>query len=207
MSVGDIRSPVRPLEVGAATSKIYPGELLIDPSTGNFKYYDSTKTAIDHKKPGTLTVTQGSTTVLSQTDLSENVTLQLPEHPTYTEHSEALYTIAVNNLGHVSSATAVQFDDEPTEDSENLMTSGAIYDMYQEIIGMIAAISITVQNRALLFKTEDTAEIDEGESTLTLTDIGVTATYIEGNTLHIYSAEEEEEEEEVEETTGEEETR
>lgn len=186
MSVGDIRSPVRPLEVTENTSKIYPGELLIDPSTGNFKYYDSSKTAIDHKKPGTLTATQGSTTVLAETDLSEDIVLEIPEHPTYTAHEEALYAFANDELGHISSVTAIQFDDEPTEDSENLMTSGAIWNMYQEIIGMIAALSITVANNALIFEDETTSTYSEATNTITLTEAGEAATSVHGHTLTIY---------------------
>lgn len=164
MSVGDIRSPVRPLTTGSL-SKIYPGELLIDPSTGNFRYYDSNNHVIQHNKPGSLTVIYGTQTILDGADLSGNVSVTVPEysHPTHTVHTtSALYKITVDALGHVDSATAVQFDDEPTEDSTNLMTSGAIYVMEKYLLDLIAALSITVNDHTLVIKTPEETNIEGG---------------------------------------------
>jgi len=164
MSVGDIRSPVRPLTTGSL-SKIYPGELLIDPSTGNFRYYDSNNHVIQHNKPGSLTVIYGTQTILDGADLSGNVSVTVPEysHPTHTAHTtSALYKITVDALGHVDSATAVQFDDEPTEDSTNLMTSGAIYVMEKYLLDLIAALSITVNDHTLVIKTPEETNIEGG---------------------------------------------
>lgn len=78
MSVGDLRSPVRPLEVTDVT-KAYPGELLIDPNTGNFTYLPISGGQVIHNKPGTLTVKQGSNTLLNAGDLSTALEFTIPD--------------------------------------------------------------------------------------------------------------------------------
>ena len=78
MSVGDLRSPVRPLEVTNVT-KAYPGELLIDPNTGNFTYLPISGGQVIHNKPGTLTVRQGSRTLLNAGDLSTALEFTIPD--------------------------------------------------------------------------------------------------------------------------------
>ena len=78
MSVGDLRSPVRPLEVTDVT-KAYPGELLIDPNTGNFTYLPISGGQVTHNKPGTLTVKQGSNTLLNAGDLSTALEFTIPD--------------------------------------------------------------------------------------------------------------------------------
>ena len=78
MSVGDLRSPVRPLEVTNVT-KAYPGELLIDPNTGNFTYLPISGGQVTHNKPGTLTVRQGSKTLLNAGDLSTALEFTIPD--------------------------------------------------------------------------------------------------------------------------------
>ena len=78
MSVGDLRSPVRPLEVINVT-KAYPGELLIDPNTGNFTYLPISGGQVTHNKPGTLTVRQGSKTLLNAGDLSTALEFTIPD--------------------------------------------------------------------------------------------------------------------------------
>ena len=78
MSVGDLRSPVRPLEVTDVT-KAYPGELLIDPNTGNFTYLPISGGQVTHNKPGTLTVRQGSKTLLNAGDLSTALEFTIPD--------------------------------------------------------------------------------------------------------------------------------
>lgn len=85
MSVGAKRSPTRLLS-SANISLAFPGELLIDPSTGNFIYVTDAMGQVEHKKPGTLTVTQGQTTVVDHADLSGNVSFSIPDvqMPTFT---------------------------------------------------------------------------------------------------------------------------
>ena len=80
MSVGKHRTPVRPLD-SQYVEMAYPGELLVDPNTGNIVYINNEKGQIFHKKPGTLTVKQGSTTLLNNGDLSGNLTITIPEFP------------------------------------------------------------------------------------------------------------------------------
>lgn len=73
-----VREPVRPLtteHVGLA----YPGELLIDKSTGDFKYVTPEGTQIEHKKPGKLTVRYGETLLCENADLSGVIDLTIPE--------------------------------------------------------------------------------------------------------------------------------
>lgn len=85
MSVGAKRSPTRLLS-SANISLAFPGELLIDPSTGNFIYVTDAMGQVEHKKPGTLTVTQGQNTLLNAADLSGNVSFSIPDVqlPTFT---------------------------------------------------------------------------------------------------------------------------
>ena len=75
--VGAKRSPVRPLGTDNV-SLAFPGELLINPNNGNFIYVLETGGQIEHKKPGTLTVTQGDVTLLNAGDLSTALTLNIP---------------------------------------------------------------------------------------------------------------------------------
>lgn len=85
MSVGALRSPVRLLS-SANVSLAFPGELLIDPTTGNFIYLNDSMGQVEHKKPGTLTVTQGQSTVVDHVDLSGDVSFSIPDVqlPTFT---------------------------------------------------------------------------------------------------------------------------
>ena len=75
--VGEIRSPVRPLGTDNV-ALAFPGELLINPSTGNFIYITDSLGQIEHKKPGTLTVKQGENTLLNAGDLSTALSLNIP---------------------------------------------------------------------------------------------------------------------------------
>ena len=85
MSVGALRSPVRLLS-SANVSLAFPGELLIDPTTGNFIYLNDSMSQVEHKKPGTLTVTQGQSTIVDHVDLSGDVSFSIPDVqlPTFT---------------------------------------------------------------------------------------------------------------------------
>lgn len=78
MSVGKHRTPVRPLG-STNLAMAYPGELLVDPDTGNFVYLTESKEQVFHNKPGTLTVKQGTKTILNNGDLSTDLVLQIPE--------------------------------------------------------------------------------------------------------------------------------
>lgn len=73
-----VRRPVRLLDI-ADLAKAYPLELLADFATGNLTLVKSDGTSITHKKPGSLTVTQGTTTLLAKSDLSGDLTLSIPE--------------------------------------------------------------------------------------------------------------------------------
>ena len=77
MSVGAVRSPVRPL-ASTNVALAFPGELLIDPFTGNFVYVNDSMGQVEHKKPGTLTVNYGNSPIVSNADLSGNVTVNIP---------------------------------------------------------------------------------------------------------------------------------
>ena len=81
MSVGANRTPVRPLEI-ANISLAYPGELLIDPNTGNFTYKTIGGSTIVHSKPGKLTVTQGDSTIVNAVDMSQDISFEIPEAQT-----------------------------------------------------------------------------------------------------------------------------
>ena len=71
-----IRNPVRPLDV-ASVASAYPKELLVNFSTGDLTILDANKNQILHKKPGTLTVKAGTTTLINAGDLSSTLTLNL----------------------------------------------------------------------------------------------------------------------------------
>ena len=77
MSVGAVRSPTRPL-ASTNIAMAYPGELLIDPSTGNLLYINDSMGQVTHNKPGTLTVNYGDSALVSNADLSGNVTVDIP---------------------------------------------------------------------------------------------------------------------------------
>ena len=77
MSVGIKRSPVRPLSI-SNLSMAFPGELLIDPTTGNITYLDDSSNQIVHKKPGTLTIKYGDTTLASKADLTTDISVTIP---------------------------------------------------------------------------------------------------------------------------------
>ena len=85
MSVGAKRSPTRLLS-SANIGLAFPGELLIDPSTGNFIYVTDAMGQVEHKKPGTLTVTQGQSNIIDHADLSGDVSFSIPDVqlPTFT---------------------------------------------------------------------------------------------------------------------------
>ena len=85
MSVGAKRSPTRLLS-SANIGLAFPGELLIDPSTGNFIYVTDAMGQVEHKKPGTLTVTQGQSTLVDHADLSGDINFSIPDvqMPTFT---------------------------------------------------------------------------------------------------------------------------
>ena len=78
-----IRQPVRLLDITRLT-EAYPMELLADFTTGNFTLKNSTGDTVVHNKPGTITVNQGDSTILEATDLSTNVTLNIPLQTTIT---------------------------------------------------------------------------------------------------------------------------
>ena len=82
MSVGANRSPIRLLEI-ANLAMAYPGELLIDPSTGNFTYKTASGT-VTHNKPGKLTVKQGEDTLVNAADMSQDISFTIPEYQTVT---------------------------------------------------------------------------------------------------------------------------
>lgn len=71
-----IRNPVRPLDI-ASVASAYPKELLVNFSTGDLTILDANKNQILHKKPGTLTVKAGTTTLINAGDLSSALTLNL----------------------------------------------------------------------------------------------------------------------------------
>lgn len=71
-----IRNPIRPLDV-ASVASAYPKELLVNFSTGDLTILDANKNQILHKKPGTLTVKAGTTTLINAGDLSSALTLNL----------------------------------------------------------------------------------------------------------------------------------
>ena len=82
MSVGANRSPIRLLEI-ANLAMAYPGELLIDPNTGNFTYKTASGT-VTHNKPGKLTVKQGEDTLVNAVDMSQDISFTIPEYQTVT---------------------------------------------------------------------------------------------------------------------------
>lgn len=73
-----IRNPVRLLDIADIT-KAYPLELLADFSTGNFTLVKSDGSTIEHKKPGTLTVSYGSTILLNAGNLFDALSVTIPE--------------------------------------------------------------------------------------------------------------------------------
>lgn len=91
MSVGKHRTPTRLLDI-ANISMAYPGEILIDPNTGNFVYLTNNLTQVLHKKPGKLTVKSGEDTLINAQDMSDDITINLPN---YTQVEVG--TLTVNN--------------------------------------------------------------------------------------------------------------
>lgn len=73
-----IRRPTRLLDISELV-KAYPNELLADFTTGNFTLKKPDGSTIEHKKPGTLTVTQGSVPILNQASLSDDLSFSIPE--------------------------------------------------------------------------------------------------------------------------------
>lgn len=73
-----IRRPTRLLDISELV-KAYPNELLADFTTGNFTLKKPDGSTIEHKKPGTLTVTQGGTPILNQASLSDDLSFSIPE--------------------------------------------------------------------------------------------------------------------------------
>ena len=129
MSVGAKRSPTRLLS-SANIDLAFPGELLIDPSTGNFVYVTDTKTQVAHKKPGTLTVTQGDNTLVNAADLSGNVSFSIPDVqlPTFTANrvlisngtggmaASSISTTLLDYLTGLSGNIQNQLDDKAASD-------------------------------------------------------------------------------------------
>lgn len=73
-----VRQPVRLLDISRIT-EAYPLELLADFVTGNFTLVNSSGSQIEHKKPGTLTVKYGDSTLANAQDLSGNIEITIPE--------------------------------------------------------------------------------------------------------------------------------
>lgn len=76
--VGVKRRPIRPLST-TNLSLAFPGELLIDPTTGNFTYIDDSNRQVVHKKPGKLTVKYGDTFLVNGNDLSSDINFTIPK--------------------------------------------------------------------------------------------------------------------------------
>ena len=133
--VGKHRTPVRPLSTGHADIA-YPGELLVNPSTGDIIYVNDEMIQISHKKPGTLTVKQGTTTVLNTTDLSNNITLNIPEFPDAILPTGLTWTAGTTDgpIGKLalSNSTTVSFAAIP---SASATASGVITTGAQTIAG------------------------------------------------------------------------
>ena len=75
---GAVRIPVRPLTIDQQDLYAYPGEILIDPSTGLIKYLVDDSSFVFNKNPGTLTVKYGTQTILDGGDMSTALSFTIP---------------------------------------------------------------------------------------------------------------------------------
>lgn len=75
--IGLVRDPVRPLST-TYVAMAYPGELAIDPTTGNFVYKKLDGSTIEHRKPGTLTLRYGTSVLAENKDLAGSLDITIP---------------------------------------------------------------------------------------------------------------------------------
>ena len=71
-----VRDPVRLMDV-ANVNQAYPRELLVDFTNGEFTILDNSGNQIKHGRPGKLTIVSGDTSILVQTDLTGNITVDM----------------------------------------------------------------------------------------------------------------------------------
>ena len=71
-----VRYPIRLLNSNNI-SDAYPNELLVNFTTGEFTILDSNKNIVKHGKPGTIQISSDGNSILSQTNLTENINIDL----------------------------------------------------------------------------------------------------------------------------------
>ena len=181
MSVGAKRSPTRLLS-SANIGLAFPGELLIDPSTGNFIYVTDAMGQVEHKKPGTLTVTQGQSTVVDHADLSGDVSFSIPDVqlPTFTADrvlisngtggmaASSISTTLLEYLTGLSGNIQEQLNDKAASDHNHNGVYLPISGTAAAATKLAAAVNLTIGSTAKAF---------DGSAALswTLTEIGAAA--------------------------------
>ena len=181
MSVGAKRSPTRLLS-SANIGLAFPGELLIDPSTGNFIYVTDSMSQVEHKKPGTLTVTQGQSTVVDHADLSGDVSFSIPDVqlPTFTADrvlisngtggmaASSISTTLLEYLTGLSGNIQEQLNDKAASDHNHNGVYLPVGGTAAAATKLAAAVNLTIGSTAKAF---------DGSAALswTLTEIGAAA--------------------------------
>ena len=181
MSVGAKRSPTRLLSTDLV-SLAFPGELLIDPSTGNFIYVTDNMGQVMHNRPGTLTVTQGQSTVVDHADLSGDVSFSIPDVqlPTFTADrvlisngtggmaASSISTTLLEYLTGLSGNIQEQLNDKAASDHNHDGVYLPITGTAAAATKLAAAVNLTIGSTAKAF---------DGSAALswTLTEIGAAA--------------------------------
>ena len=107
-----VRQPVRLLDI-ANLVEAYPLELLADFSTGNFTLVKQDGSTVEHKKPGTLTVKYGDTTLLNNGNLYDALSITIPAVTTISGNAETatkLKTAVKIGITGGATGTAQSFD-------------------------------------------------------------------------------------------------
>lgn len=100
-----VRQPVRLLDIARLT-EAYPLELLADFSTGNFTLVKQDGSTVEHKKPGTLTVKYGDSTLLNNGNLYDNLSITIPSATSISGNAETATRLATAvDIGITGGAT------------------------------------------------------------------------------------------------------
>jgi len=100
-----VRQPVRPLSIENLT-EAYPLELVADFSTGNFTLVKQDGNTVEHRKPGRLSVKYGSTFLLNNGNLADELSINIPDNAGTATKFASAQSIALT--GDVSGSASSQ---------------------------------------------------------------------------------------------------
>ena len=137
MSVGQNRSPVRPLTTISGLTP-YPGELFIDPNTGKLTYKKDNGSNVLIPSPGTLTIRHGDSVILNAGKLTDALDVTIPSADWDSIKPTNIPASMINGL----SGNVVAVSDA----SGKLVSSGISTTILNYLSGLTGNIQTTIQD-------------------------------------------------------------